>query len=135
WPSHTGGPRRGKVLIKASWPPPRLPRPPGWSEIRRKRVTFAPPRRGSLFLGMGSRRVPEDVAALAPFPRNWRLDSVLGLRLGLCCPNQSPKPSRANSLAFAGAARVVSCKGVNGALIATALSYRRQSDECSLIPA
>src|SRR5438094_1118473 len=71
---------------------------------------------------MGSRRLAEAVAAGAPFPRNWRLASVLGLRLGLCCPNQSPKPSRANSLAFAGAARVVSCKGVNGALIATAAS-------------
>src|SRR5205807_10506364 len=71
---------------------------------------------------MGSRRVPEAVAALAPFPRHWRLDSVLGLRLGLCCPNQSPKSSRANSLALAGAAPVGSCKCVNGSLIATATS-------------
>src|SRR6266568_7596121 len=71
---------------------------------------------------MGSRRMREAVAVGAPFPRNWRLDSVLGLRLGLCCPNQSPKPSRANSLAFACVARVVSCKGVNGALIAAAAS-------------
>jgi len=48
---------------------------------------------------------------------NGWLDLVLGLRLGLERPNQSPKPSRTDSLILESGTRVVLSRSVNGKLI------------------
>ena len=101
------------VLTKASWTPPRLPRPPGRSEYAEEGPSS--PASAGLFAVWAANRSWPGAAALSL--RNWRLDSVLGLRPGLLRPNQSPTPSHANSLAFEANARVVLPKAVNSRLI------------------
>src|SRR5262249_7132320 len=130
-----GGPSCAKVLIKASGPPPRLPHPPGWSEYAVE-VSISPRHGGALFLLWARGWAAGLSLSLWHLPRS---PQKLAARLGAWAearaffPNQSPKPSRADCLPFAGAARVVFREYVNSVLIASGGAHCPQ--EARLIPA